>query len=97
MKPSPRNLAKQMAKLNPKSLNLQGSRGGMPDITPEDVACALGLAHGDVNLCTLQRMLEAGLEAAIPIALPTPKPESLVFARSPEELAATIAGGAAWN
>ena len=62
-----------------------------------EAACALGLAHGDVNLCTLQRMLEAGLEAAIPIALPTPKPESLVFARSPEELAATIAGGAAWN
>lgn len=44
MKSSPRNLAKQMAKLNPKSLNLQGSRGGMPDITPEDVAGALGLA-----------------------------------------------------
>lgn len=39
-----RNLAKQMAKLNPKSLNLQGTSGGMPDITPEDVAGALGLA-----------------------------------------------------
>lgn len=62
-----------------------------------EAACALGLAHGDVQLTTLKRMLEAGLEAAIPIALPTPTPESLVFARSPEELAATIAGGAAWN
>ena len=37
MKSSPRNLAKQMAKLNHKSMNLQGSRGGMPDITPEEL------------------------------------------------------------
>jgi hypothetical protein len=37
------------------------------------------------------------MEAAIPIALPTPTTEPLVFARSPEELATTIAGGAAWN
>ena len=62
-----------------------------------EAACALGLAHGDVQFVTLKRMLEAGLDAAIPIALPTPRPEALVFARSPEELAATIAGGAAWN
>jgi transposase len=62
-----------------------------------EAACALGLAHGDVQLGTLKRMLEAGLEAAIPIALPQPTPEPLVFARSPEELAAAIAGGAAWN
>jgi hypothetical protein len=60
-------------------------------------ACALGLAHGDVNLCTLKRMLEAGLEAAIPIALPTPVAEALIFARPPEELAAAIVGGASWN
>lgn len=39
-----RNLAKLMAKLNPRSVPLLGSRGGMPDITPEDVAGALGLA-----------------------------------------------------
>lgn len=39
-----RNLAKEMAKLNPRSVPLLGSRGGMPDITPEDVAGALGLA-----------------------------------------------------
>ncbi len=62
-----------------------------------EAACALGLAHGDVQLVTLKRMLEAGLEAAIPLALPTPVAEPLVFARSPEELATTIAGGAAWN
>jgi transposase len=62
-----------------------------------EAACALGLAHGDVQLVTLKRMLEAGLEAAIPIALPTPPAEPLVFARSPEELATTIAGGATWN
>jgi hypothetical protein len=62
-----------------------------------EAACALGLAHGDVQLVTLKRMLEAGLEAAIPLALPTPTPEALVFARSPEELATAIAGGAAWN
>jgi len=62
-----------------------------------EAACALGLAHGDVQLGTLRRMLEAGLEAAIPLALPTPPLEPLVFARSPEELAAAIAGGATWN
>ena len=62
-----------------------------------EAACALGLAHGDVNLCTLKRMLEAGLEAAIPIALPTPVAEALIFARPPEELAAAIVGGASWN
>jgi len=62
-----------------------------------EAACALGLAHGEVQLGTLKRMLEAGLEAAIPIALPTLPTEPLVFARSPEELAAAIAGGAAWN
>jgi transposase len=62
-----------------------------------EAACALGLAHGEVQLGTLKRMLEAGLEAAIPIALPTLPAEPLVFARSPEELAAAIAGGAAWN
>lgn len=44
MKSTPRNLAKQMARLNPKSQSLMGSRGGMPDITPEDVAGALGIA-----------------------------------------------------
>jgi hypothetical protein len=62
-----------------------------------EAACALGLAHGDVNLCTLKRMLEAGLEAAIPSAWPTPVAEALLFARPPEELAAAIVGGASWN
>ena len=59
-----------------------------------EAACALGLAHGDVQLGTLKRMLETGLEAAIPIALPTLPTEPLVFARSPEELATAITGGA---
>ncbi len=62
-----------------------------------EAACALGLAHGDVQLGTLKRMLEGGLEAAIPITLPTPTAESLIFARSPEELAAAIDGGQSWN
>ena len=62
-----------------------------------EAACALGLAHGDVNLCTLKRMLEAGLDMAIPITLPAPTTEALVFARPPEELAAAIGGGVAWN
>ena len=62
-----------------------------------EAACALGLAHGDVTLCTLKRILEAGLEAAIPIALPSPMAEALIFARPPEELAAAIMGGEAWN
>ena len=62
-----------------------------------EAACALGLAYGDVQVGTLRRMLEAGLEAAIPIALPTPPLEPLVFARSPEELATAITGGAPWN
>jgi hypothetical protein len=62
-----------------------------------EAACALGLAYGDVNLGTLKRILEAGLEAAIPITLPTLPAEALVFARPPEELAAAITGGATWN
>ncbi len=39
-----RNLAKLMARLNPKSLNLRGTSGGIPEITTEDIAGALGLA-----------------------------------------------------
>lgn len=39
-----RNLAKQMAKLNPKVQNLRQMGGGTPDITAQDVAGALGLA-----------------------------------------------------
>jgi hypothetical protein len=62
-----------------------------------EAACALGLAHGDVQVGTLKRMLEAGLEAAIPVTLPPPLTEPLAFARSPEELAAAITRGATWN
>ena len=62
-----------------------------------EAACALGLAHGDVELCTLKRMLEANLEAAIPIGFSGPTSEALIFARPPAELAAAIDGGVAWN
>lgn len=40
------NLAKEMARLNPKSMGLTGGFGGKPDITAEDVAAALGMAGG---------------------------------------------------
>ncbi len=62
-----------------------------------EAACALGLASGDVSLRTLKGMLEAGLDTALPIALPAPSAEALLFARPPEELADAIAGGATWN
>lgn len=69
--------------------------------TPDrlEAACALGLAYGDTSLTTLKRILRDGLEAAIPIPpLLTPaQPASLVFARSADELAQSILGGAAWN
>jgi transposase len=64
-----------------------------------EAACALGLAYGDTALPTLKRILRDGLEAAIPITPPltTAQPESLVFARSADELAHRILGGATWN
>lgn len=69
--------------------------------TPDrlEAACVLGLAYGDASLSTLKRILRDGLEAAIPItpSLTTTQPESLVFARSADELADAILGGALWN
>jgi transposase len=67
-----------------------------------EAACARGLAYGDAQFATLKRLLMAGLEADPLPAPPTNGPDALVFARSPEELARAILGGAdrggaAWN
>jgi transposase len=63
-----------------------------------EAACARGLAFGDASLVTLKRILAEGLDGLV-LALPTAVPpvESLQFARSAEELAQAIQGGAAWN
>ena len=62
-----------------------------------EAACAVGLAYGDTRFCTLKRLLREGLET-LPLApTPTPVAETLVFARSADELAQAILGGAAWN
>ena len=62
-----------------------------------EAACAVGLAYGDPSFCTLKRLLREGLET-LPLApAPTRVPETLVFARSADELAQAILGGAAWN
>jgi len=69
------------------------------DFTPArlEAACTLGLAHGDPSYRTLKRLLRDGLES-LPLPAPAaPAAETLVFARSPEELAQAILGGAAWN
>jgi len=64
-----------------------------------EAACTLGLTHGDTSFCTLKRILQDHLETR-----PQPTPpsvlapgEPLIFARTPEELARAILGGAAWN
>ena len=67
-----------------------------------EAACAVGQAYGDPSFCTLKRLLHEGLET-LPLApVPTPVAETLVFARSADELAQAILasasmGGAAWN
>lgn len=62
-----------------------------------EAACAFGLAQGDPSYRTLKRLLQDHLETVLGAPAPKPSPETLVFARSPEELASTILGGAAWN
>lgn len=65
-------------------------------------ACLRGLAYGDPHFATLKRLLTAGLETEpLPPTAEGPA-EALVFARSPEELAQAILGGAkrgeaTWN
>jgi hypothetical protein len=69
------------------------------DYTPArlEAACQVGLTHGDASYCTLKRLLRDGLEST-PLLQPPPAPaNTLVYARSPEELAQAILGGAAWN
>lgn len=62
-----------------------------------EAACALGLAQGDTQCATLRRWLQAGRDQQ-PLPPPTPPPAGdLIFARTPEELAHNILGGAAWN
>lgn len=65
-----------------------------------EAACTVGLAYGDPSFSTLKRLLREGLET-LPspqgIPAPTPLPETLVFARSADELAQAILGGATWN
>ena len=64
-----------------------------------EAACTLGLAHGDASFCTLKRILQDHLETLPPPAAPSvpTHAETLVFARTPEELARAILGGAVWN
>jgi transposase len=63
-----------------------------------EAACARGLAHGDTSFRTLKCILHEGLDASLPLPLPTPSAtEPLVFARRPEEWAEAIWTGAAWN
>ena len=70
-----------------------------------EAACTRGQAYGDTQFATLKRVLQAGLEGdplpAIAQGL-NDAPDELVFARSSEELAAAILGGAnmggaTWN
>lgn len=62
-----------------------------------EAACSLGLAHGDTSFPTLKRLLRDGLETRLITPSPTPPAETLVYARSAEELAQAILGGATWN
>lgn len=68
-----------------------------------EAACTLGLAHGDTSFCTLKRILQDHLETLPPLVpSASTQTETLVFARTPEELARAILGGAnmggaVWN
>ena len=63
-----------------------------------EAACARGLAFGDVGLVTLKRILTEGLEfVTLPLPLPSPQQEPLVFVRPPEEFAHAVSGGTSWN
>ena len=62
-----------------------------------EAACRLGRAHGDTSFPTLKRLLRHGLDSRPSAPPPPPPAETLVYARSPEELAQAILGGATWN
>ena len=63
-----------------------------------EAACALGLAQGETGFRTLKRILHEGLDVSLPLPLSmSSRAEPFVFARTPDELAEGILGGAAWN
>lgn len=67
-----------------------------------EAACARGLRYGDTRVVTLRRILEEGLEREEePAGVPTPAAVLAfappVYARSAEELAQALLGGAPWN
>ena len=63
-----------------------------------EAACAFGLAQGDPSYRTLKRLLQERLETMSRGHPPTtPTNETLVFARSADELAKAILGGETWN
>ena len=62
-----------------------------------EAACQSGLTHGDASYRMLKRLLHEGLENSPWLQPPAASPEALAYARSPEELAQAILGGAAWN
>lgn len=73
--------------------------GLIDDCRPDrlEAACRLGLAYGDTTYRTLKRILRDGLDQC-PAPVPGASPEGAqVFARTPQELAQAILGGAAWN
>jgi transposase len=67
-----------------------------------EAACAFGLAQGDTSYRTLKCLLRERLEAAAVVQSTSVQNETLVFARSADELAAAILdaalpAGAPWN
>src|SRR5262249_23608105 len=63
-----------------------------------EAGCARGLAFGDTSGLALKRILAQGLDQCVWPTSPLPQPaEPLRFARSADELAATILGGTPWN
>jgi hypothetical protein len=62
-----------------------------------EAACARGLRYGDVRVTTLKRILDAGLEHEPHASEAASPPAGAVYARSPEELAQALLGGATWN
>jgi hypothetical protein len=62
-----------------------------------EAACALALSHGDPSYRTLKHILRDGLDQRPATAPAAVAPGTTVFARTPQELARAILGGAPWN
>ena len=68
-----------------------------------EAACAWGLAQGDTAYATLKRFLQhggllpLGAQPALLSVGEEATTETLVYARTPAELAAAILGGEAWS